>query len=174
MGTGLPRGIRLAVDLGRVRVGVARSDPEGLLAVPVTTLPRDARFLDAIVELAVEWEACSLVVGWPLTLAGEEGPAAREAAATARRLAARAPCPVYLLDERLTTREADRSLRAAGRSSRNSRPVIDQAAAVVLLEQALARERADGTPPGRRVTVEAVTAEDHDGPGDVREGRSAP
>jgi putative Holliday junction resolvase len=149
-------GARVGVDVGSVRVGVAASDPSGLLATPVRTVARDAAGTGADVEqiaaIVVELDAVEAIVGLPRTLAGDEGPAAIEARQYARRLAVRiAPVPVRLLDERLTTVDAHRSLRDSGVDTRRHRAVVDQAAAVLILQAALDAERGSGRPPGELV-----------------------
>lgn len=149
----LDRGIRVAIDVGSVRVGVARSDPDGILAVPETTLARDAHTIARIVELVQEYDAAVVYVGLPLGLDGTIGAAGRAAEDFATALAPALAIPVYLVDERLSTVSAQRSLQAAGKTTRESRAYVDQAAAVVILESALACERADGTRAGRAVTV---------------------
>jgi putative Holliday junction resolvase len=136
-----------------VRVGVARSDPDGVLAVPEVTLPRDADTIQRLAELVIEHDACVVYVGLPIGLDGREGVAAEAAMAFARDAALAVGVPVRVVDERLSTVTAQRSLRDAGRSTKESRAYIDQAAAVVILESALASERADGTRAGRAVTV---------------------
>ncbi|WP_214108988.1 Holliday junction resolvase RuvX [Acrocarpospora catenulata] len=143
------RGVRLGVDVGSVRVGVARSDPSGLLATPVETVRRGKGDLDRIAALAAEHEAIEIVVGLPASLSGRESHAAEAARAFAAKLAARvAPLPIRLYDERLTTVTAQQDLRASGVRAKRQRDVIDQAAAVVLLQAALDREKATGQPPG--------------------------
>jgi putative Holliday junction resolvase len=149
----LERGARLAIDVGSVRVGVARSDPDGILAVPETTLGRDEHTCASIAALAREYEAVIVYVGLPLGLDGLVGAAGAAAEEFAADLARGLEVPVHLVDERLSTVSAQRSLQEAGRSTRESRGYVDQAAAVVILEAALARERADGTRAGRAVTV---------------------
>lgn len=148
-------GVRLGVDVGTVRVGVARCDPAGLLATPLETLARDAAGggdVDAVVGLAREWEVLEVVVGLPRTLRGTEGPAAAAVRSYAEAVARRvAPVPVRLVDERLSTVTATRSLRDAGVRGRKHRPVVDQAAAVVILQTALDAERASGRAPGSLV-----------------------
>jgi len=129
----------IAVDVGTVRVGVARSDPAGVLASPLATLARDKsgnRDIDELARLVAESGAVGVVVGLPTTLAGREGASARMAREYADLLATRiAPTPVRHLDERLTTVSAQRKLRQSGvRGSRAARAVIDQAAAVELLQ----------------------------------------
>lgn len=134
-----------AVDVGTVRVGVARSDPRGVLALPVTTLARDARDDADIAEVArlvAEYEAVGVVVGLPRTLAGREGPAAAMARDYGTKVAARiAPIRVEYLDERLTTVSAQRKLHQGGIRGPAGRAVIDQAAAVELLQHWLELRR---------------------------------
>lgn len=149
----LERGARLAIDVGSVRVGVARSDPDGILAVPEVTLARDGHTLERIGALVDEYSVAVVYVGLPLGLDGQVGAAGALAEEFAAALAGGIDVDVYLVDERLSTVSAQRSLQAAGKSSRESRAYVDQAAAVVILESALARERADGTRAGRAVTV---------------------
>ncbi|MCV7380153.1 Holliday junction resolvase RuvX [Mycobacterium alsense] len=143
------RGRRLGIDVGSVRIGVAVSDPDGILATPVETVRRDrsGRHVRRLAELAAELEAVEVVVGLPRTLADRTGPSARDAIELAETLGRRiAPTPVRLADERLTTVSAQRSLRAAGVRARQQRAVIDQAAAVAILQSWLdaCREAARG------------------------------
>ena len=142
-------GVRIGVDVGTVRVGVAACDPSGLIATPVQTLRRDRGDVDAVAALVTEREAIEVVVGLPVTLRGGHGAAAQAAVAYASTLAARVACPVRLVDERLSTVGAQRDLRASGVDSRKGRGVVDQAAAVIILPAALDAERASGTAPGR-------------------------
>jgi putative Holliday junction resolvase len=147
-------GVRIGVDVGSVRVGVAASDPDGLIASPVETLPRDSRGgtdLDSLAALARERGAVEVVVGLPRSLSGREGAAATAARAYAELLAARVDIPVRLVDERLSTVQATRELRSRGVPGRRQRTVIDQVAAVVVLQAALDEERAGGIPPGQLV-----------------------
>ncbi|MFG3436910.1 Holliday junction resolvase RuvX [Nonomuraea sp. NPDC047897] len=152
-------GSRIGVDVGSVRVGVARSDPSGLLATPVETVRRGKGDLDRIAAIVAEHEAIEVVVGLPTSLSGREGQAAALARAFATELAARLdPTPVRLFDERLTTVAAQQSLRASGVRARKQRGVVDQAAAVVLLQDALDAERATDRPPGRPVDPPSAAA----------------
>lgn len=145
-------GVRLGIDVGSVRIGVARSDPRGSLAVPVETVRRGRGDLAAIAAIAAAHEAVEAIVGLPRTLSGAEGKSARDARAFAGRLARRLrPVQVRLLDERLTTVTAQADLRANNVRARDQRPVVDQAAAVVLLQAALDSERLTGEPAGERV-----------------------
>lgn len=138
----LRRGRRLAVDVGDARIGVASCDPDGILATPVETVPgRDVpaahRRLAALVE---EYEPIEVVVGLPRSLKGGEGPAAVKVRGFAQELArAIAPVPVRLVDERMSTVTAAQGMRASGVRSKKGRAVIDQAAAVVILQSALGR-----------------------------------
>jgi putative holliday junction resolvase len=146
--------VRLGVDVGDVRIGVARSDPAGLIATPVETVRRGPGDLDRLVVLAAEEEAVELVVGLPRSLSGGEGPAAAKVRSYTAELArVLAPVPVRLCDERLSTVTAEAVLRGQGRKGRNRRAVVDQAAAVVILQNALDTERSTGAPPGEEVSV---------------------
>jgi putative holliday junction resolvase len=144
-------GVRIGVDVGSVRVGVAACDPAGLIATPVSTLSRGKGDLDALAALVAEREAVEVLVGLPTSLSGRAGPAAAAAEAYAGALAARVPVPVRLVDERFSTVGAQRDLRASGVDTRRGRSVIDQAAAVIILQGALDAERSSGLAPGRLV-----------------------
>lgn len=143
----LRTGVRIGVDVGRARVGVARSDRDGLLATPVETLARETA-LDRIATLVAELNPLELVVGLPLSLRGGDTPSTGDARVFAGEIAARTSAPVRLVDERLSTVSAQRELHRSGRSARSSRAVIDQVAAVIILQNALDAERASGRPPG--------------------------
>ncbi len=149
--TDFRRGARLGVDVGKARVGVARCDPDGLLATPVETVQRDGRPIARIVELAQEWSAIELVVGLPLNLSGADTPSTADARQFAAELAAASNTPVRLFDERLSTVSAHAALRDSGRSQRSSRSIVDQVAAVVLLQQAIDIEKSMGRAPGEPV-----------------------
>ena len=151
-------GVRLGVDPGDARIGVARSDPTGFLATPLETVRRGKGDLRRIARLAAEEAAVEVVVGLPRSLSGAEGPAAAKARAWAETLArALAPLPVRLVDERLTTLSAEAMLRDRGVKGRARRAVVDQAAAVVILQHALDAERATGTPPGEVIGEVMIT-----------------
>jgi putative Holliday junction resolvase len=145
----LIRGVRLGIDVGSVRVGVAASDPDGMLATPVAVLRRDAKRdtdLDELVRLVAEREAVEVVVGLPRSLNGSEGRAALIAREYASVLAERvAPVSVRMVDERLSTVEASRGLRQAGIKAKEARQMIDAAAAVVILQHALDAARGGET-----------------------------
>ncbi|MDQ1733031.1 MAG: putative pre6S rRNA nuclease [Pseudonocardiales bacterium] len=138
-----PLGIWFGIDVGAVRVGVARSDPRGVLAVPVATLRRDPHGngdLDELIALLDEYEAVGVVIGLPRTLAGREGSAVTAARAYGDLLEARlAEIPVLYADERMTTVVAQRNLSTSGVRARSQRAKIDQAAAVEILQSFLDR-----------------------------------
>lgn len=147
-------GVRLGIDPGDARIGVATSDPSGFLATPVETVRRGRGDVRRIAQLATELEAVEVVVGLPRSLSGAEGPAAAKAREFAQLLARRvAPVPVRLCDERLTTVSAESMLREQGRSGAKRRAVVDQAAAVLILQTALDTERSSGRAPGEIVEV---------------------
>lgn len=143
------RGRRVGVDVGDVRIGVAVSDPDGMLATPLETVAAGRDALARIAAIVAEHEALECVVGLPLSLSGREGPAAVKVRAFAGGLRdVIAPVPVRLVDERMSTMTADGQLRESGRSGAGKRAIIDQAAATVILQAALDAERTRGTAPG--------------------------
>lgn len=138
------RGRRLGIDVGTVRIGVAVSDPDGILATPVETVRRDRGdgHLRRLATLVGELDIVEIVVGLPRTLADRAGASAEDAVAMATALGARVgTVPVRLADERLTTVTATRSLREAGVRARQQRGMIDQAAAVAILQGWLDQRR---------------------------------
>jgi putative Holliday junction resolvase len=147
-------GTRIGVDVGKVRIGVARSDPHALLATPVSTVQRRDGDLAEILAICAEVDAVEIVVGLPLALSGNHTASTDDASAFASRLAALASVPVRMVDERLSTVSAHQAMRLSGRTTRNSRTVIDQVAAVIILQHALDFERSAGTPPGTLVHLD--------------------
>ena len=147
-------GVRLAFDVGRVRIGVARCDKQAILAVPVMTLKRD-RFgadLEEAADLIEEYHAIEAVVGLPRRMDGGSSTSTEDARRWARGLAQLVtPTSVRLVDERLSTVTAHRELHESGRTEASFRKVVDQAAAVVILDQALDTERATNAPAGELV-----------------------
>lgn len=147
-------GVRLGIDPGDARIGVARCDPSGIIATPVKTVQRGDGDLARIAVILAEENAFEVVVGLPRSLSGKEGPAAAKvrefAVALARQVA---PVPVRLCDERLSTVTAEAQLRSQGRKGQKRRAVVDQVAAVVILQNALDTERARGSAPGEIVNV---------------------
>lgn len=150
------RGRRLGVDVGDVRIGVALSDPDGLIATPVETVPRGRGDLARLRALVEEHDVVEVVLGLPRSLSGGEGPAAAKARTFADTLVgavAGTGASLRLCDERLSTVSAENVLRQQGRKGKKRRAVVDQAAAVVILQNALDTERATGRPPGEVVTL---------------------
>ena len=148
------QGIRIGVDAGDARIGVSQSDPSGMLATPVETVPRGAGDLARIREIVLDRAAIEVVVGLPRSLSGGEGPAAAKVREFARVLAEMLdPVPVRLCDERLSTVTAEAELRRQGRKGQKRRAVVDQAAAVVILQNALDTERSSGTAPGETLDL---------------------
>src|SRR5262245_1742029 len=137
----MDRGVRLGVDFGSVRIGVAASDPEGIMAFPVETVVRGEGDVARVATIALEREAIAIFVGLPKTLKGESGTSAAMAEQFARGLAELTTADVRLIDERFSTTTASRALTGAGKSVKKQRQVIDQAAAVVILESALDVDR---------------------------------
>lgn len=146
--SGFRRGVRLGVDVGKARVGVARCDPDGMLAVPVETVPRNEASIARITALANEYDAFEVLVGLPVSLSGGDTASTADARAFAGELATATGRPVRLVDERLSTVSAHAALRESGRSQRSSRRIVDQVAAVVLLQQAIDVEKSTGAPAG--------------------------
>lgn len=156
---------------------MAACDPAGVLAYPYATIPAGEHELAAIVAVVTELAPREVIVGLPRSLSGADGPAARQnrerALGLARALASVGQeVAVRLVDERLTTVTAARQLRASGRRAKDQRTVIDAAAAVAILEHALASERARGAPPGELVSPPEVPAKPAPDPGrpDTRSG----
>jgi RNAse H-fold protein YqgF len=144
------RGVRLGVDVGKARVGVARSDPDGLLAVPVETLPR-AEALDKLVALSADYDALEIIVGLPISLRGTDTASTTDAREFAVQLAQEVSVPVRLVDERLSTVSAQQMLSGGGTEARKQRQIIDQASAVIILQHSLDQERRTGAAPGAQV-----------------------
>ncbi|MEV8253968.1 Holliday junction resolvase RuvX [Rhodoglobus sp. NPDC076762] len=144
-------GTRIGVDVGKVRVGVARSDPHGMLATPVETVQRAKASVKRVLKFALEYDAVEIVVGLPIALSGRDTASTGDARVFAQQLADRSEVPVRLVDERMTTMSAQTALRASGRTTKNSRSVVDQVAAVIILQHALDFERSADRPPGELV-----------------------
>ncbi|OZE74433.1 Holliday junction resolvase RuvX [Rhodococcus sp. 15-649-2-2] len=164
------RGRRIGIDVGSVRIGIASSDPDGVLATPVETVPRskikgpDAPDVVRVAEIVAEYEAVEIVIGLPRTLRGERGSAVDAAERFGRSLHRRlGDVPIRMADERLTTVSASRALRDSGVRAKNQRSVIDQAAAVAILQGWLDERRAVSTrgTADRAVSDDAVS--DHAG-----------
>jgi putative holliday junction resolvase len=147
------QGVRLALDWGDVRIGVAACDRDGVLAYPVGTVRAGADEIAELVALVAEYEPIEILIGFPRSLRGEEGPAAAKARERALRLAQATRTPVRLTDERLTTVTAAQRLSEAGKRTKEQRKIIDAAAAVAILEHALAYEHSRGVPAGELVSA---------------------
>lgn len=148
------QGRRLGVDVGDARIGVASCDPSGLIATPVETVTAGDQAISRLKDLVNEYEAIECVLGLPIGLSGREGPASKKVRQFALELAAEIlPVSVRLIDERMSTVTAQSHLHASGRNTKNSRSVIDQAAAVVILQSALDAEKTRGQAPGELVEV---------------------
>lgn len=140
----------MAFDVGSVRIGVARSDPGGILAVPLAAIP--AGSIGGVDQVLDEWQPIEVYVGLPRLLSGSEGASAGMARQWAAVLAERTTIPIRLTDERLTTVQAQRGLHEAGRSTKQSREHVDSASAVVFLQDALDFEARTGQSAGELVT----------------------
>ena len=146
-------GARLAFDVGKVRIGVARCDAQAILSVPVMTLKRD-RFgaeLEEAADLIEEYDAIEAIVGLPRRMNGGSSASTEHARRWAHELAQVTSVSVRLVDERLSTVTAHRELHESGRTEASFRKVVDQAAAVVILDQALDIERMTNAPAGELV-----------------------
>lgn len=137
------RGRRIAFDYGDVRIGVAISDPDSILASPLTTLSSgDPKLFTQISDLITEHEPVALYVGEPLNLSGQSSTSAQKAVSFAEKLRSEFRLPVTLIDERLSTVSATNAMRQSGVNAKEARSKIDMAAAVAILEQGLAIEKA--------------------------------
>ena len=146
-------GVRVGIDIGTVRIGVARSDRDGYLATPVETVDRGSENpIGQLVSLIAELEAIEVIVGLPLSLNGSHTASTEDALVMARELGQNSSVPVRLVDERLTTVSAHSALRAAGKKQKQTRSVIDQVAAVMILQHALDSERSSGNLPGKDIS----------------------
>jgi len=131
----------LSIDFGRARIGLAISDELRLLAHPLQTIPSDKTSVKKITEIVRDRNIDKVVVGVPRHMSGELGESANEALEFAAKLRTQIPCAVETWDERLTTVAAERALREAGKRTRNTRHLVDQVAAQMILQAYLDRER---------------------------------
>ncbi len=131
----------LALDLGRVRIGVAISDELQLLAHPLETIPANDQAIARLAQIIREKKVDHIVVGIPRQMNGQIGAAATEALRFVEKLRAILPCPVVTWDERLTTVAAHRALRDAGKKTRDTRGYVDQVAAQMILQGYLDRRQ---------------------------------
>lgn len=145
-------GVRLGIDVGTVRIGIARSDKDGLLATPYETLERTSDYLHRLSTILEEISVFEIVIGLPLSLSGEHTASTNDAIEVSRAIASVTEIPVRLIDERLTTVSAHSAMKAVGKNQKKSRPVIDQVAAVLILQQALDSERSTGQLAGKALS----------------------
>jgi putative Holliday junction resolvase len=139
----MQRGRRIAFDYGDVRIGVAISDPDSILASPLTTLSSgDPKLFKQIAELITEHEPIAFYVGQPLHLSGQSSLSVDKAVAFAEKLSAQFQISVTMIDERLSTVSAANAMRQSGVNAKEARSKIDMAAAVAILEQGLAIDKA--------------------------------
>lgn len=149
-------GVRIALDVGSVRIGVAKCDAEGLLATPLTTISAGPEAVNQVLDVLLEHQAICVYIGKPISLAGKDTASTQSAIEFAGEIAAMlkdSTTQVRLIDERLSTVSAQRGMHEAGRNVKQSRDAIDQAAAVIILEHALASERNSGTLVGEEVKL---------------------
>lgn len=156
------RGVRLAMDVGTVRIGVAKCDPDGMLAVPLETIPAGDRAIARAMEIINNEKAIVVYVGNPISLKGGATSSTRSAIEFAQALVTEvsrsletSTVSVRMIDERLSTISAQRDLHEAGKTHKSSREVIDQVAAIVILEHALESEKRQGEFVGREVMLES-------------------
>ena len=150
----MEKGRRLAIDVGTVRIGLAICDPDGILSSPLPALIRSgelAETLNAISNLVDEYSPIEVYIGDPISLSGGQSASTQHARDFAMKLADLISVPIRLVDERLTTVTASAKLRSSGKDAKQSRPFIDSASAVEILEQALATLRISGKTPGELV-----------------------
>ena len=154
------RGVRFGVDVGSVRIGVAKCDPDGMLATPLETIAAGETAIPKIIDLVMEHAPIAVYVGNPLSLNGQVTQSTIEASEFALALVSAisshpeiGEIEVRLIDERLSTVSAQRGLHEVGRTQKSSREVIDQAAAIIILEHALESEKRQGDFAGKEVVV---------------------
>ena len=150
----MEKGRRLAIDVGKVRIGLAVCDPDGILATPLPALVRSNELtetLQNISDLVDLHSAIEVYVGDPISLSGGHSASTKDAREFAEQLADLISVPIRLVDERLTTVTASAKLRFSGKDSKQSRPLIDSASAVEILEQALATLKVSGRAAGQLV-----------------------
>lgn len=146
-------GVRVGIDIGTVRIGVARSDRDGYLATPVETVDRaSGNPISQLLSLIDELGAVEIIVGLPLSLNGSHTASTEDALKMALELSKKTNVNVRLVDERLTTVSAHSAMRAVGKNQKQTRSVIDQVAAVMILQHALDSERTSGKLPGKDIS----------------------
>ena len=147
-------GRKLAIDIGRSRLGIAISDPSGILSSPldpINRLAEDSETVHEILKIVLDNDIQELYIGDPVSLSGQQTASTVDARNFATLLQAATLVPVRLVDERLTTVSAARNLRDSGKNAKSSKPLIDSASAVVILDSVLHAQRLSGEAPGRAV-----------------------
>jgi putative Holliday junction resolvase len=147
-------GRKLAIDIGRARLGIAISDLSGILSSPLDSVRRiadDSETIKEILKIVADNEVQEIYVGDPVSLSGEITPSTDDARNFASLLQSTTVLPVRLIDERLTTVTAARNLRDSGKNAKTSKSLIDSASAVVILEAVFQVERVSGEAAGRSV-----------------------
>lgn len=134
-------GRRLGIDFGEARVGIAICDQEGLVSTPVTTLKNDKSLFARLSALIEEHDITGVFLGKPKHLSGVEGATVELVAGFAQRFSETFEIPITYVDERMTSGQAEKLLKSAGKSSRESRGLIDQLAAVAILELGIQIEK---------------------------------
>ena len=147
----LSLGRRIGIDFGTARIGIAISSVDGLICSPLATVTNDAEAIENILKLVGENHPISIYVGLPLNLQGNRTTSTELAIEFAKNLALASSVPVRLIDERMSTRAAQGQMHASGRNTRQSRDIIDAAAASLILESALALEKGTGKLSGNDV-----------------------
>lgn len=151
------RGVRLSVDVGTQRIGLAKSDQDQIMAVPVTTIAANENAISSILDLVADLDAQLIYVGKPISLNSKTTESTKIAIDFAFQLANSTHIPVHLIDERFTTVSATSQLQKSGKDSRHARLVIDQVAAVILLDQAMAIEKSSGSLAGELIMPKGIS-----------------
>lgn len=144
-------GRRISIDYGAARVGVAVSSADGLFCSPLKTISVSEKALEELVACISEVDPLEVYVGLPLNLQGHHTKSTEDALSLARKISQLLKCDVRLVDERMSTRQAQGQLHASGRNARTSRVIIDAAAASLILEGAIALEQSTGRIPGKPI-----------------------
>lgn len=137
----MPFGRRLGIDYGQSRVGIALSDIDGLVATPLVTLKNDKKLFSEISKILEEYQIVGIFLGKPKHLSGVEGSTAEDVANFAIRFEESFALPITYVDERLTSKQAEKLLQAAGKNSKESKGLIDQLAAQAILQLGLEIEK---------------------------------
>jgi len=145
-------GRRIGIDFGVARIGVAVSSVDAIICGPLATVPNNDDALSRVLGLIAEQEPIEVYVGLPLNLRGEHTQSTELAITFAKLLSQSGVSNLRMVDERMSTRAAQSQLHASGKNSRQSKSVIDAAAATLIVESALSYERATGNLPGIQIT----------------------